>query len=69
MRVKLLKIVIELSNTTYIDSINAGAFVRAFKACAEKGAHFEVTGANRLVTEVFHLTGIDRLFPVTNKLP
>jgi anti-anti-sigma factor len=56
------EIIIDISKTTYIDSINAGTFVKTFKACAAKRARFEVKGANRLVAEVFHLTGIDTLF-------
>jgi anti-anti-sigma factor len=63
LREGVAEIAVDLCKTTYIDSINAGAFVRAYKACSEKGVRFSARGANRLVNEVFHLTGIDTLFP------
>ncbi len=66
---KITRCVVDLKKATYIDSVNAGAFVRAHKLCAQQNVPFSVHNANDLIDEVFRLTGIDTLFHVEKELP
>jgi len=52
------EIVVDLGKTSFIDSVNIATFIRIRKLCAERKVSFCVKNANRLVTEVFNLTGI-----------
>jgi anti-sigma B factor antagonist len=53
------KLVIDLSQVSYIDSTGIGIIAYCFGKISQKGAHAAVAGANGLVLEVFKLTRLD----------
>jgi anti-sigma B factor antagonist len=54
-----LKLVIDLSQVSYIDSTGIGIIAYCFGKISQKGARAAVSGANGLVLEVFKLTRLD----------
>lgn len=53
------KLVIDLSEVTYIDSTGVGVIAYCFGKVSQKGAQAAVSGARGLVMEVFKLTRLD----------
>jgi anti-sigma B factor antagonist len=53
------KLVIDLSQVSYIDSTGIGIIAYCFGKISQKGARAVVSGANGLVLEVFKLTRLD----------
>lgn len=51
-------IIVDLEKTSFIDSLNVGVFMKIRKLCQERGATLKLVRPNRLVAEVFQLTGI-----------
>ncbi len=59
------KIVIDLSNVDFIDSLGIGAIVAAKKALSNQG-ELVLAGASRNVLTMFKLTRLDKEFQILN---
>jgi anti-sigma B factor antagonist len=57
------KLVIDLSQVTYIDSTGIGVIAYCFGKIAQKGVQGAVAGARGLVMDVFKLTRLDTVIP------
>jgi anti-sigma B factor antagonist len=57
------KVVLDLSQVTYIDSTGIGIIAYCFGKIAQKGMRGAVAGARGLVLDVFKLTRLDTVIP------
>jgi anti-sigma B factor antagonist len=57
------RIVIDLSEVTYIDSTGIGIVTYSFNKISQRHAACVVAGAHGLVAEVFHITHLDTVIP------
>ncbi|GGA37427.1 sugar transferase [Okeania sp. KiyG1] len=55
------QIIIDFSNTNFIDSCGIGSLVTNFKIAREKNIEFILSDVNSLVMGVFYLTGLDKI--------
>jgi len=57
----VLWVVVDLAETTFIDSLGLGAIIRAQRQSIEVGKIFGVTGAKDEVARVFELAGLAKV--------
>ena len=58
------RLVVDLSETTFIDSAALGVFVRAFKRLRHAGADLVLRSPSRSARKVFTVTGLDRVMTI-----
>jgi anti-sigma B factor antagonist len=56
------KVVLNLQGVDYIDSSGMGEIVRSHMAVKKQGGQLKLAGANRLVTDVFKATSMNKVF-------
>jgi anti-sigma B factor antagonist len=58
------KVVVDLSNTTFIDSTTLGVLVGGVKRLRPNGGQLTLVCDDRNITKIFEITGLDKVFPI-----
>jgi anti-sigma B factor antagonist len=56
------RLILDLTNVPFVDSMAVGSLVRAFVSCHKSGRKLALVGLTHRVQNVLHLTGIAPLF-------
>jgi len=59
-----MDVVVDFSNTTFIDSTTLGVLVGGVKRLREKGGRLSIVCSDRNITKIFEITGLDRVFTI-----
>ena len=62
------RLVLDLSDVTFMDSTGLGTVVKALKRCREKNLDFRVVVTTERVRKVFEITGLDSLISLSDAL-
>lgn len=62
------RLVLDLSDVTFMDSTGLGIVVKALKRCREKSLEFRVVVTNERVRKVFEITGLDSIISLSDAL-
>jgi anti-sigma B factor antagonist len=57
-------VVVDFTNTTFIDSTTLGVLVSGVKRLREKGGTLSIVCSDRNITKIFEITGLDRVFTI-----
>jgi anti-sigma B factor antagonist len=57
-------VVVDLSNTTFIDSTTLGVLVGGIKRLRPNGGRLSLVCDDRNITKIFEITGLDKVFPI-----
>jgi anti-sigma B factor antagonist len=57
-------VVVDFSNTTFIDSTTLGVLVGGVKRLRPNGGQLSLICADRNITKIFEITGLDKVFPI-----
>jgi anti-sigma B factor antagonist len=57
-------VVVDFSNTTFIDSTTLGVLVGGVKRLRPNGGQLSLVSADRNITKIFEITGLDKVFPI-----
>jgi anti-sigma B factor antagonist len=57
-------VVIDFSKTTFIDSTTLGVLVGGVKRLRPNGGQLSLVCADRNITKIFEITGLDKVFPI-----
>ncbi len=57
-------VVIDFSNTTFIDSTTLGVLVGGVKRLRQNGGALSLVCADRNITKIFEITGLNKVFPI-----
>ena len=57
--------VFDLTDVPYMDSTGLGMVIRHYVRCQDKGVRFSAIGVNPRVLELFMLTNLDTVIPLT----
>lgn len=57
-------VVVDLAETTFIDTTTLGVLVGAVKRLRPNGGELSLVCADRNITKIFGITGLDRVFPI-----
>jgi anti-sigma B factor antagonist len=57
-------VVVDFTNTTFIDSTTLGVLVGGVKRLREKGGRLSIACSDRNITKIFEITGLDRVFTI-----
>jgi anti-anti-sigma factor len=57
--------IFDLTDVPYMDSSGLGMVVRHYVRCQDKGVRFVAAGVNPRVLELFKLTNVDAVIPIT----
>ncbi len=58
------EVVVDLSNTTFIDSTTLGVLVGGVKRLRPNGGQLALVCSDRNITKIFEITGLDKVFPI-----
>ncbi len=58
------EVVVDLSDTTFIDSTTLGVLVGGVKRLRPKGGTLALVCTDQNITKIFEITGLDRVFPI-----
>ncbi len=58
------EVVVDFTNTTFIDSTTLGVLVGAVKRLRPSGGELSLVCSDRNITKIFEITGLDRVFPI-----
>ena len=58
------KIVVDLSEATFIDSTTLGVLVGGVKRLRPSGGSLALVCSDQNITKIFEITGLDRVFPI-----
>jgi anti-anti-sigma factor len=58
--------IFDLTEVPYMDSCGLGLIVGHFVRCQNKGVHFVAAGVSPRVLQLFQMTKVDHLFPMTS---
>ena len=58
------QVVIDFSNTTFIDSTTLGVLVGGVKRLRTNGGQLSLICSDRNITKIFEITGLDRVFTI-----
>ncbi len=58
------EVVVDLSNTTFIDSTTLGVLVGGVKRLRPNGGQLSLVCSDRNITKIFEITGLDKVFPI-----
>jgi anti-sigma B factor antagonist len=59
-----MDVVVDFTNTTFIDSTTLGVLVGGVKRLREKGGRLSIVCNDRNITKIFEITGLDRVFTI-----
>ena len=57
-------VVVDFSNTTFIDSTTLGVLVGGVKRLRTNGGQLSLVCSDRNITKIFEITGLDRVFTI-----
>ena len=57
-------VVVDLSDTTFIDSTTLGVLVGGVKRLRPEGGRLSLVCNDRNITKIFEITGLDKVFPI-----
>jgi anti-sigma B factor antagonist len=57
-------VVVDLSDTTFIDSTTLGVLVGGIKRLRPEGGQLSIVCSDRNITKIFEITGLNRVFPI-----
>jgi anti-sigma B factor antagonist len=57
-------VVVDFSNTTFIDSTTLGVLVGGVKRLRPTGGQLTLVCSDRNITKIFEITGLDKVFPI-----
>ena len=57
-------VVVDFSNTTFIDSTTLGVLVGGVKRLRSNDGQLSLVCSDRNITKIFEITGLDRVFPI-----
>ena len=57
-------VVVDLSDTTFIDSTTLGVLVGGVKRLRPNGGQLSLVCNDRNITKIFEITGLDKVFPI-----
>jgi len=58
------EVIVDLSETTFIDSTTLGVLVGGVKRLRPNGGRLSVVCSDPNITKIFEITGLDRVFPI-----
>ena len=58
------RVVVDLSNATFIDSTTLGVLVGGVKRLRPSGGTLAIVCSNQNISKIFEITGLDRVFPI-----
>ena len=58
------EVVVDFSNTTFIDSTTLGVLVGGVKRLRPDGGKLSIVCSDRNITKIFEITGLNRVFPI-----
>ncbi len=58
------EVVVDLSDTTFIDSTTLGVLVGGVKRLRPTGGQLALVCNDRNITKIFEITGLDKVFPI-----
>jgi anti-sigma B factor antagonist len=58
------QIVVDFTNTTFIDSTTLGVLVGGVKRLREQNGQLSLVCSDRNITKIFEITGLDRVFAI-----
>jgi anti-sigma B factor antagonist len=61
-------VIIDLLGVTFLDSTALGVLVGALKRCREVGGELHVVVADPRIMKIFEITGLDKVFPLSDSL-
>ena len=57
-------VIVDFSNTTFIDSTTLGVLVGGIKRLRPNGGRLSLVCTDRNITKIFEITGLDRVFQI-----
>ncbi len=57
-------VVVDFTNTTFIDSTTLGVLVGGVKRLRPNGGRLSIVCSDRNITKIFEITGLDRVFTI-----
>jgi anti-sigma B factor antagonist len=61
-------VVLDLLGVTFLDSTALGVLVGGLKRCRELGGELHVVVADARIRKIFEITGLNKVFPLSNTL-
>jgi anti-sigma B factor antagonist len=58
------QIIVDFTNTTFIDSTTLGVLVGGVKRLREQNGQLSLVCSDRNITKIFEITGLDRVFTI-----
>ena len=58
------QVVVDFSDTTFIDSTTLGVLVGGVKRLRQNGGQLALVSTDRNITKIFEITGLDRVFTI-----
>ena len=58
------EVVVDFTNTTFIDSTTLGVLVGGVKRLRPNGGQLALVCSDRNITKIFEITGLDKVFPI-----
>jgi anti-sigma B factor antagonist len=58
------QVVVDLTDTTFIDSTTLGVLVGGVKRLRPEGGQLSIVCSDRNITKIFEITGLNRVFPI-----
>jgi anti-sigma B factor antagonist len=58
------QVVVDFTNTTFIDSTTLGVLVGGVKRLREQNGRLSLVCSDRNITKIFEITGLDRVFTI-----
>jgi anti-sigma B factor antagonist len=58
------RVVVDLSNATFIDSTTLGVLVGGVKRLRPSGGSLAIVCSDQNIQKIFEITGLDRVFPI-----
>ena len=58
------EVVVDLTDTTFIDSTTLGVLVGGVKRLRPNGGQLSIVCSDRNITKIFEITGLDRVFTI-----
>jgi anti-sigma B factor antagonist len=57
-------VIVDLTDTTFIDSTTLGVLVGGVKRLRPEGGQLSIVCSDRNITKIFEITGLNRVFPI-----
>jgi anti-sigma B factor antagonist len=61
-----LRVVVDMSDTTFIDSTTLGVLVGGLRRLRPAGGELVLVVTDRKIRKIFEITGLDRVFPIAD---